>query len=222
MEEKKIDGNTSKRIIIIDSLRGFSLFGILISHLSIFFEALDFSTVSSPNASLSNIVVSVINGILFSGKYFAIFSFLFGLSFYIQMDRAAQKGINYRWRFLWRILILMVVGYIHSLLFSGDILIIYAMLGVFLVFLFNVSNKVLIFLIIVLLSGIPRYISYGIQNIPGGEREKIENKRGMRRDEAETPSRCSSDRDEGKNASAMLVCVLIRLSPKTTRAMILL
>ena len=168
MKEQNITGNVSKRIVIIDSLRGFSLFGILISHLSIFFEAFDSSTLSTPHASISNIVVSVLNGIFFSGKFFAIFSFLFGLSFYIQMDRAAQKGINYRWRFLWRIIILMVVGYLHSLLFSGDILIIYAVLGIFLVFLFNARNKVLVFLIIVLLSGIPRYISYGIQNIPGG------------------------------------------------------
>jgi len=172
-----VQGNTANapgRIEIIDSLRGFSLWGILISHLSIFFEAFDGSSLNASNPSIPNIIISVINGIFFSGKFFAIFSFLFGLSFYIQMDRAAQKGINFQWRFLWRIIILMAVGYIHSLLFSGDILIIYAILGIFLVFMFRVKNRVLIFLIIALLAGLPRFISYGIKHLPGGTVAKVE------------------------------------------------
>jgi len=167
VEGQNITGNAANRIVIIDSLRGFSLFGILMSHLSLLFEAFDSSTLSMPHASISNIIISVLNGIFISGKFFAIFAFLFGLSFYIQMDRAVQKGIHYRWRFLWRIIILMVVGYIHSLLFSGDILIIYSILGIFLVFLFKARNNVLVLLIIALLSGAPRYITYGIQHFHG-------------------------------------------------------
>ena len=172
---QSITGTAPKRIEIIDSLRGFSLWGILISHLCIFFEAFDVSTLNSTNPSIPNIIISVINGIFFSGKFFAIFSFLFGLSFYIQMDRAAQKGFNFQWRFLWRIIILMAVGYVHSLLFSGDILIIYAILGIFLVFMFRVKNRVLIFLIIALLAGLPRFINYGIKHISGGGVTKVEN-----------------------------------------------
>lgn len=176
MNGKNLSENTPKRIVIIDSLRGFALWGILISHLSFFFEAFDISSVNGPDPSISNIVVSIINGILFSGKYFAIFSFLFGLSFYIQMERAAQKGINFQWRFLWRIIILLIIGYLHSLLFSGDILIIYAILGIFLVFMFKVKKNVLFFLIIILLAGTPRFITYGIQHMPGNSKSKVEKK----------------------------------------------
>jgi uncharacterized protein len=175
MTVQSFTGTGPRRIEIIDSLRGFSLSGILISHLSIFFEAFDGSSLIGSNPSIPNIVISVINGIFFSGKFFAIFSFLFGLSFYIQMDRAAQKGINFQWRFLWRIIILMAVGYLHSLLFSGDILIIYAILGIFLVFMFKVKNRVIIFLIILLLAGLPRFISYGIKHLNGGAVAKVEN-----------------------------------------------
>lgn len=91
------------------------------------------------------------------------------------MDRAAQKGINFQWRFLWRIIILMAVGYLHGLLFSGDILIIYAILGIFLVFMFKVKNRVIIFLIILLLAGLPRFISYGIKHLNGGTVATVEN-----------------------------------------------
>jgi uncharacterized protein len=175
MAVQEITGTAPKRIEIIDSLRGFSLWGILISHLSIFFEAFDATGLNGSDPSIPNIVISIINGIFFSGKFFAIFSFLFGLSFYIQMDRAAQKGINFQWRFLWRIIILMAVGFLHSLLFSGDILIIYAILGVFLVFMFKVKNSVIIFLIIALLAGLPRFIGYGIKHLPGGTVAKVEN-----------------------------------------------
>jgi uncharacterized protein len=55
------------------------------------------------------IVDNIADGLVFffvRGKFFALFSFLFGLSFYIQMYRAEQKGINYSTRFLWRLILL--------------------------------------------------------------------------------------------------------------------
>jgi len=172
---QKAGENSSDRIVIIDSLRGFALFGIMISHMSSLFDSFDFSSLTTEGGSIANIVVSSFNGIFISGKFFAIFSFLFGLSFFIQMDRAELKGINYKWRFLWRIVILFAVGFIHSLLFSSDILIIYALLGVFLVFLFKVKDKVLVILIIILLSGVPRFITYGLNHTQSEKTASTEN-----------------------------------------------
>jgi uncharacterized protein len=162
MSQQNVNGNLSNRIEILDSLRGFALFGIMLSHMACCFNSVDYSAMGSN--SIANTIVSVFNWIFISGKFFAIFSFLFGLSFFIQMDRAAQKGINYQWRFLWRIMILLAVGYLHSLLYSGDILSIYAVLGIFLVFMYKVSDKILVILIILLLSGAPRFITYGINH----------------------------------------------------------
>lgn len=79
-----------------------------------------------------------------AGKFFIIFSFLFGLSFFIQMDRAAQKGVDFRGRFLWRLFLLFTIGLFHSAIFSLDILIIYAVLGVPLVLLYRLPTKLLI------------------------------------------------------------------------------
>lgn len=43
---------------------------------------------------------------VFMGRFINIFAFLFGMSFFIQMDRAHKKGIDFRKRFLWRMVIL--------------------------------------------------------------------------------------------------------------------
>jgi uncharacterized protein len=126
--------------------------------------------------SIANIVVEILNQLILSGKFFAIFAFLFGLSYFIQMDRASKKGINYQWRFLWRIIILLVIGYLHSLLYSGDILLVYAIFGIPLVFMYKVKDKVLIAIIIILLAGIPRYIAWGVNQFETKTIEKAENK----------------------------------------------
>lgn len=78
--------------------------------------------------SKSEILKSLDKGInevvyfLFAGKAYALFAFLFGLSFFIQMKRQAEKGIDFKGRFLWRLIVLGVIGWFHSLIYSGDIL----------------------------------------------------------------------------------------------------
>jgi uncharacterized protein len=62
---------------------------------------------------------------LTTGKFFTIFSFLFGLSFYLQHERASTPTR----RFLWRLTILGLIGAVHTLFYSGDILIVYAIAG---------------------------------------------------------------------------------------------
>lgn len=75
------------------------------------------------------------------GKFFALFSILFGLSFSIQMASADRKGEAFSWRFLWRAVLLFVIGYVHQLFYRGDILTIYAMLAPFLIPFSRLSNK---------------------------------------------------------------------------------
>ena len=53
---------------------------------------------------------------------------MFGLSFALQMQRADRRapGTDFRPRFVWRLLILFAIGWLHGLLYSGDILTVYA------------------------------------------------------------------------------------------------
>lgn len=48
---------------------------------------------------------------LTSGKAYAVFAMMFGLSFFLIIDRAARRGVDFRRRFLWRLGVLATIGY---------------------------------------------------------------------------------------------------------------
>ena len=67
-------------------------------------------------------MLDALSWILLRGKGFVIFSFMFGLSFALQMQRAERQrpGMDFRPRFVWRLLILFAIGWLHGLVYSGD------------------------------------------------------------------------------------------------------
>lgn len=66
-------------------------------------------------------------------KFFLLFSFLFGYSFTLQISSAERHGARFTPRFLRRLAGLFVLGALHAvLLFPGDILTTYAVLGLIL------------------------------------------------------------------------------------------
>lgn len=69
---------------------------------------------------------------IFSGKAYSIFALMFGLSFYILLERRGVSGGYPTGRFLWRMTLLLAFGYLHSLLYAGDILQMLALGGMFL------------------------------------------------------------------------------------------
>lgn len=143
------------RIIIVDALRGFALLLIVLIHFVEhfdFFKAPEFSFLFSPETD-GKVMEWIF--ILISGKAYSIFALLFGLSFFIQMDRKASEGMDFRLRFLWRITILLIIGFIHSLIYRGDILHIYALLALPLIALYKVPTKGLIVIAVLLILQIP-------------------------------------------------------------------
>lgn len=137
---------TNNRIEVIDALRGFALLGIIITHSA----GQYFAGPTPPSAGTLNIfspIDNVLGDILMYltfGKFFTIFSFLFGLSFAIQMDSASKMGRSFVGRTFWRLVILFLIGFIHSMFYSGDILRIYAFLGLFLILSRNTNNRILV------------------------------------------------------------------------------
>ena len=152
------------RIQIIDALRGFSLAGIVLVHMVENYvggpttEAFNEAT----HVGVLDYIVEGFNQIVLRGKFFALFSFLFGLSFFIQMDSGHSKGQNYQWRFLWRIILLMAIGLVHHYFYRGDILTIYALVGIFLIPFYKVQTKVILALIGLLFLGVCRFIVFAI------------------------------------------------------------
>ena len=166
--------SSSHRIQSVDAFRGFALAGIAVAH---YIE--QYYGTLPPSGLFDHVydsgldkVAGTIMELLVRGKFFALFSFLFGVSFFIQMDNAAQKGDSFRARFLWRLALLFVIGYAHSLFYRGDILTIYAVIGVPLVFFFNVRSSVCLGIAAAILLGLPRFILFALHGgenlIPGG------------------------------------------------------
>jgi len=99
------------------------------------------------------------------GRFINIFAFLFGMSFFIQMDRAAKKGIDFRGRFLWRMVILFAIGIIGSAFYSGDILSLYAIYGVVLLLINPLKNWMLTALAALILLGTPKLTTFAYDKI---------------------------------------------------------
>lgn len=147
------------RISVIDALRGFALIGIIVAHAAGQYLAgpspSDYNIVFSPFDKF----VSDLSAILTFGKFFTIFSFLFGLSFAIQMDNAARTGRPFVGRTVWRLVILFGIGFIHNLFYSGDILCIYGTLGLFLVLFRKVNNRIFLIIGLLLVFNAPLFVS---------------------------------------------------------------
>ena len=149
-----------KRINSIDALRGFALIGIMLLHCMERFDLTIIPEVASPFWQRVDTFVYEAMYSLFAGKSYAIFSFLFGLSFYMQMDSQAAKGYDFRARFVWRLVLLFIFGYINGLIYMGEFFIIYAVLGLFLVPLYKVPTKYLVVVMILLFLQIPAIVSF--------------------------------------------------------------
>jgi len=142
------------RITVIDALRGFTLFGIIIVHMIEQYFAGPMPEKHAVPSSIVDTIVSAISLILINGKFYAIFSFLFGLSFYIQFSKA-NADVPFLLRFSWRLIILFGIGFIHHLHYRGDILTIYAMVGFVLLVAYRLPDKYLLILSLLLVFDIP-------------------------------------------------------------------
>ncbi|MCU4173917.1 DUF418 domain-containing protein [Carboxylicivirga sp. N1Y90] len=144
------------RIVVVDALRGFALVGILLLHA---LEHFDFFWPATYNPAVLSGLDKIIHDVtffIFAGKSYAIFSVLFGFSFYIQMRNQELKGIDFRGRFAWRLVLLLVLGYLHTLIYMGDILMIYAIMGLPLILFYKVPTRFLVLVAALLLLHVTR------------------------------------------------------------------
>ena len=144
------------RIEIIDILRGFALLGIAIVHFTEQYYAGQ-APDSVGNFGAQNIadkIVQGFSGIFVQGKFYMIFSFLFGLSFFLQLDKS-DGSTSFLIRFAWRLIVLFAIGFVHHLHYRGDILTIYAVLGFGLLICYKLPDKALLIVALFLVFNIP-------------------------------------------------------------------
>jgi uncharacterized protein len=158
MQHASSTASANERIAVIDVLRAVALFGIIITHCAQGYLA---SRPPKPGfmtlTELDGVVVNLV--MLFAvGKFFTVFSFLFGLSFALQMNSAAQKGSAFAGRFIWRLVVLGLIALVHNLFYAGDILIIYVFLGLLLIPFRTLNTRVLLVAGLLLMLNVPGLI----------------------------------------------------------------
>lgn len=155
--------NAPKRIEFIDVLRGFTLLGIGLVHMVEQYyagpapKAFQNFQIKFPGDEIASGLVSL----LVSGKFFMIFSFLFGLSFFLQLKNS-DGSLRFSLRFAWRLVILLLIGFVHHLHYRGDILTIYVSLGLLLLITYKLPDKILLIAGLFLILNGPSIIVRGI------------------------------------------------------------
>ncbi len=131
----------SYRVDVVDALRGFAILSIMLLHNIEHFDLYYFP--ESLPVGIKNLDSGIWNSLffLFGGKSYAIFAMLFGFTFFIQSNNQQKKGNDFRGRFAWRLVLLLLFGIINTAFYSGDILTLYAMLGLTLIPVRKWNNK---------------------------------------------------------------------------------
>ena len=146
--------DAKERIAFFDVLRGVALFGILI--VNVFSFGADATAWTDP----LDRTVWTLKHTLFESKFWALYSLLFGMGFYLQsLSPSYTVGRAVR-----RLLVLMVLGCLHGLLFEGDILMLYAELGLLLLVLNRLPNYWLV------CAGVVLSLSFPLGHLFGGDR----------------------------------------------------
>ncbi len=135
-----------KRIVSIDILRGLALLGILLVNIlgfnASFFDFGGFynNLPNSYQATFYSIYIS-----LTADKFIFIFSFLFGYGIYMQYHKFSQQSKPFQSFFTRRMLVLACFGIVHIIfLWAGDILLLYAIAGLFLLLIYKMNSKLLL------------------------------------------------------------------------------
>jgi len=145
----------AERAVALDALRGIALFGVLMVNLvevfrvSIFEQSLP--RVGTPRGSAADHVVAsiVTNGL--ESKAFILFSLLFGVALAAQEERVRARGDSFARYAARRLGALLVIGLAHLfLVWSGDILTLYAIVGLCAAPLLRFSSRVLLALALLL------------------------------------------------------------------------
>ena len=117
------------RIEAMDVLRGFALFGILLMNLEGFVgPVLASGTGLDPKLVGMDRTVDLLVYVLVQGKFYTLFSLLFGMGFAVMSQRAEQASRPFAGVYWRRGLVLLALGAMHALfVWAGDILMMYAL-----------------------------------------------------------------------------------------------
>lgn len=133
----------AKRVAAIDIIRGIALFGVLLVNLTTEFRVSifqQFLNTATPASGVDQLLARVVTAGIES-KAFALFSMLFGVGLAIQFESLTKRGRAFYW-LMRRLVVLLGFGVTHLLLvWNGDILTEYAIVGLFVLPFLRLSQR---------------------------------------------------------------------------------
>jgi len=139
----------ASRIVEIDMVRGFALFGVLLVNMY------NFGAESIAWNSTGDQVAFAFMRVFLQSKSWVLFAMLFGFGFALQLQRGDARNPRSRFVYLRRLAVLFAFGTAHALLFDGDILMLYAELGLGLLLVHRLPTQVLLVLAVGLMLVFP-------------------------------------------------------------------
>jgi len=159
-----------ERIDVLDALRGFALLGILLANLAAFsgWMFLAPEQRGALGALGEGRVWDFASHALIDGKFYTVFSLLFGIGFAVQLARLQARDVDFRRLYRRRLYGLLAIGLVHlCLVWSGDILVVYALCGFVLLALRDWSTRKLLRLGVLLIAlPIPIYACFLLAGWP--------------------------------------------------------
>ena len=134
------------REVFMDVLRGFAILGILIANLTAGGLGWGPNGIEKGTYLLPELDKQLLfyYSMFIDGKFYSIFSLLFGWGIALQIQRGINNGIDAVPMVKRRLMFMMLLGFVHLIIYVGDIVLFYAMLGFLLLPLRKFSNKTLI------------------------------------------------------------------------------
>ena len=135
----------NEREIFMDVLRGFAILGIFIANLAAFSWYAESDHMTGPwlMPALDH-KVRFLHYMFIEGKFYSIFSLLFGWGIALQLKRGIEKETDALPTIKRRLVFMLLLGAVHLLLWPGDIVFFYALLGFVLLPLRKFSDKTLL------------------------------------------------------------------------------
>lgn len=141
-----------ERLEVLDALRGFALFGILLANLYSFIGYNTYTPQEIISLPILDKAVLFFIDWFVEGKFYGTFSILFGVGFVLQAERFQKSDSNFTAFWFRRMVVLFCIGIIHMYcIWNGDILTLYSLLGMLLPLFLRASDKTIFRWIIILL-----------------------------------------------------------------------
>ena len=203
-----------ERLGVLDVLRGMALLGMYVVHFHNYSATRPGADENAPFEKALGTVVSL----FFDGRFYTMFGMLFGVGFAIQLARADARGEAFVARYLRRLFLLAVFGFVAEGIFGYNVLFAYAVWGVPLLLVRRWSTRALVVLLVLCAASLPLYnisrIAWYGRQPDGMEQFRVANKE---RNQAFMAARAALDEAEKSTDFRTVAAARIEFMPKFQR-----